>query len=189
MEPTDPTSTDPRQAKRPQRLSILEMMVLVAGAALGIWLVSADVVAVGSARLEPGGWMLVIVGLLGGVSAVGVPLLLIELRRRRSLWGAGKVLWFSQGMASWLLWPPVIYGRIQGHKFGDSMAGTCYFYGTPLMAIYVTTALMMGGWTRKGRRRVRRLSWREQFGLLLGMLWACTGLYVYYMIVGEDFRR
>jgi hypothetical protein len=56
------------------------------------------------------------------------------------------------------------------------------------MAIYVTVALLAGGWLRRGRRR-RWRSWREQFGLLLGLAWACTGLYVMYLFYGEPLRR
>jgi hypothetical protein len=65
----------------------------------------------------------------------------------------------------------------------------CFAYGTPLMAVYVTAALLAGGWLGKRRRRRRRLSWREQFGLLLGLCWACTGFYVLYILYHEDFTR
>ena len=64
------------------------------------------------------------------------------------------------------------------------MAGLCWFYGTPLMAIYVTAALLAGGWLRRHRRR--RRSWREQFGLVLAALWCCTGFYVLYLIYREE---
>jgi hypothetical protein len=67
------------------------------------------------------------------------------------------------------------------------MATVCYFYGTPLMALYVTIALLAGGWLRRPRRRRRaRRSWTETFGLLLGLVWACTGLYVLATIYHGD---
>ncbi len=147
MQSTDSETGGVGPVKRPQRLTILEMMILIAGVAVGLWLFGKNI--------SEGGdpwhirWVLAVVAVLGGFSVVGVPLLLLELRRRRSRWGAGKVMWFSQGMASWLLWPPMIYLRI---RKGDAMemSGTCYFYGTPLMAIYVTCALLAGGWLRRG---------------------------------------
>jgi hypothetical protein len=59
------------------------------------------------------------------------------------------------------------------------------------MALYVTIALHAGGWLPlRRRRRHRPRSWTETFGLLLGLLWACTGLYVLGLIYHDDlFRR
>jgi hypothetical protein len=66
------------------------------------------------------------------------------------------------------------------------MGAQCFAYGTPLMAIYVGSALLFGGWIRrKGRSRRRRLSWRERFGLALGIAWAATGGYVLYLIYAD----
>jgi hypothetical protein len=71
----------------------------------------------------------------------------------------------------------------------DSAASVCFAYGTPLMAIYVTAGLLAGGWLRKSRRRRWKRSWREQYGLLLGLAWACTGGYVLYLIYRNEFGR
>jgi hypothetical protein len=101
-------------------------------------------------------------------------------------------LWFCQGTASWLLWPPVIVHQVRA-KPGEITGGAavCYLYGTPLMALYVTIALLAGGWLPLRRRRRRRpRSWTERFGLILGLIWACTGLYVLWGIYHDDlFRR
>ncbi len=83
--------------------------------------------------------LLVLTFSLGGLSLAGPPLLL--WRRYRSGWKRmrlGELFWFCQGTASWLLWPPAIYVRVQGKKaMGDGMSEICYFYGTPLMhALY-----------------------------------------------------
>jgi hypothetical protein len=157
-------------------------MLLIAGLAFSLWLGLP-----GLKKNDIPEFFLVVVAVLGGLSLFGPPLLLAELRRRRRRWRAGKVLWFSTGMASWLLWPPAIYRRTHGLDPGQSYL--CYAYGTPLMAIYVTTALLAGGWLRRGRRNRVPLSWRDQFGLLLGMAWACTGLYVLYLIYSTDLGR
>jgi hypothetical protein len=174
--------------RRPaQRLTLLEIMVLIAGLAVGLWLMAGDVPSKNESWADSA--LLVVACVLGGLSLVGPPLLLREVRRRRRPWGPGKLVWFSQGMASWLLWPPVVVQRFQGRKMGDTQSGACYAYGTPLMALYVTIALLAGGWL--GRRRLRRAprSWRERFGLLLGMAWACTGAYVLYLLYRADFGR
>ena len=53
----------------------------------------------------------------------------------------------------------------------------------------MTFALLAGGsFRRSGRRRIRR-SWQEIFGLLLGLLWACTGLYLIALFYVDDFQK
>src|SRR4051812_25085442 len=128
-----------RPGRRGRRLTIWELMLLIAGVAVGLGLFAGEWKrqdAMGSL----GGWLIVTAGVLGGLSLVGPPLLLGErFRNRNRPWRAGKILWFAQGMASWLLWPPVVYRRVaRGPEAGVGMSGTCYAYGTPLMALYVT---------------------------------------------------
>jgi hypothetical protein len=54
------------------------------------------------------------------------------------------------------------------------------------MAVYVTLSLLASGHLRRSRRRRIYRSWQETFGLLLGLLWACTGLYVISMFYRSD---
>ena len=167
-------------------LSIGLAMLLIAGATVGIWL------ALGELRSRNVGngpddhiakVIFVFVFVLGGVSLVGVPLLLRTARHRP--WGAGRLLWFAQGTAAWLLWPPIVYQRVQGRTAG-SMSAICYFYGTPLMALYMTLALLAGGYLRRSRTRRIIRSWQETVGLLLGLAWACTGLYLLSLFYRQD---
>jgi hypothetical protein len=171
---------DQKPARRWQsdRLHVGVVMLLIAGVALGIWLALPEFQA--ELRNDDidqriGAVLLLIVFVLGGLSLVGPPLLLLTARRRP--WGAGRFLWFAHGTAAWLLWPPIVYVRAggTGHR---SASAACFFYGTPLMAVYVTLALLAGGHFRRSRRRRMSRSWQETFGLLLGLLWACTGLYL-----------
>lgn len=170
-------------------IGIGETMALIAGLGMGLWLARL-VPHQGGSRVEHlrGAVLFWAAWLLGGLSVVGPPLLLAERRRRRGgrPWGAGKVLWFSSGTAAWLLWPPVVVRGVAGREPTGSPTALCFIYGTPLMALYVTAALVAGGWL--GRRRRQRLarSWRETFGLILGLAWACTGLYVLEMLYEGD---
>jgi hypothetical protein len=166
-----------------KRLTIRDLLLLVVGVALGLWLF-ADRIRSVLAGDESAAW--IVVAFLGGLSCVGPPLLLGRRHRLRARLRLGELLWFCQGTASWLLWPPIIAHRIRGRPAGDSMAAICYFYGTPLMAVYVTTSLLAGGWIRP--RRGRRRPWRESFGLLLALAWACTGLYILSAIYREELR-
>ena len=53
------------------------------------------------------------------------------------------------------------------------------------MGVYVTASLLAGGWLRRGRHDVQR-NWTERLGLLLACAWACTGLYLLYLLYWID---
>ena len=168
-----------------EQIRLFELMALIAGWSLGLWLL-VPIWRREANQPDPGRVMGAIVFSLGGLSLVGPPLLIWERRRRRTVWGAGRLMWFTQGTASWLMWPPIIYSRTRGIR---SDSEVCYFYGTPLMAVYMTAALLFGGWFRKRKRRTLFRSWRERFGLGLALAWACIGLYFLSLFYYEDFRR
>jgi hypothetical protein len=172
-------------------------MLLIVGIGVGLAVMATD----DGPDLDNLDEMVLVFGgaVLGGMSLIGVPMLLLgRLRRPRRRFGPGEVIWFAQGTSAWLLWPPVVIGRFsaargQNPPLVDPAAPQiCFAYGTPLMAVYMTAALLAGGWLRPRarRRRGRRapLRWQERFGLLLGMSWAVLGLYVLSMIYRSKFR-
>ena len=175
-------------SSRRRRVTIFELMVLIGGATFGLWLVRNDLAEFDVANGDD--WLVTVLGMIGGVALVGPPLILATRRRdRRRRWGPGELHWFSQGMASWLLWPPIVVARARGGKFGDTTGAVCYFYGTPLMALFMMSALLAGGWLRPCRRRRPKrkpYTWRESFGLLLGTIYACTAGYVLFLIYRND---
>jgi hypothetical protein len=184
---------------RRQKMPLAVGMLLLAGIAVSLWLFNEELRRSWRDQAGPNTNELFAnsrsafgfhfaVALLGGISVVGVPFLLWERWRTKLPWQEGKFFWFVQGMASWLLWPPLIYHRARGSG-SNSGVEICYFYGTPLMALYVTFTLLAGGRFRRARRRRLRHSWSEVFGLLLGLAWACTGAYLLFMIYRLDFRR
>lgn len=194
MEPKAPAKN--RTTSRRTRPTIGELMIVVAGVGVGM------TVAVPIFRDEPSfgeGFVVAVGALLGGASLVGVPLLLWgRWRGEQRRFGPGSLLWFAHGTAAWLLWPPIIIGRRSSGRgqnapiVDPSAAEICFFYGTPLMAVYVTASLLAGGWLRRRNRRNRRapvpMPWRERFGRVLGMGWAVLGLYVLSMIYRSKFR-
>jgi hypothetical protein len=173
-----------------RRFTILDMMLLVAGAAVGLWLAIATYGPNGGGPPDvEQRWLAVVAFLLGGVSLIGPPLLLRERFRGRSRLRVGEFFWFIQGTAAWLLWPPVVVQRVAG-KDGGSLSTVCYAYGTPLMALYVTLGLLAGGWLRPRRRRRRSARpWTATFGLILGLIWACTGLWVLSILYRADLLK
>jgi hypothetical protein len=171
-----------------RRLTILDLVLLIAGLAVGVWLAMG--VSEGRPPETVEQWVTCVLYVLGGVSTIGPPLLLRERLRHHRRLRPGELLWFCQGTAAWLLWPPVIVRHVRA-KPGEisGAAAICYVYGTPLMAVYVTVALFAGGWLPLRRRRYPR-NWTESFGLILGLIWACTGLYSLWLIYHDDlFRR
>lgn len=190
MEPYSPD----RRVRPGERFTVGVALVLIASLALGLFLFLPDI------REGPrSDVVLFLVAFLAGPSFVGVPWLLYHRLRsgRHRRWGAGRVLWFAHGTAAWLLWPPVVRRRLttvvpgQVPAIDPDAAKICYFYGTPLMGLYVVIALYAGGWLRRSRRRSaragspllrRHLPWPERFGLGLGLAWALVGVYVLYLI-------
>jgi hypothetical protein len=171
------------------RMSIGAAMLLIAGAAVGLWLALGMIRSMpqtGDAEDRFRNSIIILVFVLGGFSLIGPALLLLTARRRP--WGAGRFLWFAHGTAAWLLWPPIVYRRVAGGNMQPqgSMSEMCFLYGTPLMAVYVTLTLLAGGHLRRSRRRRLLRSYQETFGLLLGLTWACTGLYLISLFYRQD---
>jgi hypothetical protein len=188
-EPAPRRDSASRRSRARDRLGVGELMLLIAGIALGLWLIGLRTRPRAQLGLNHEQWFLLVVGVLGGLALVGVPLLLVERRSLRRHWGPGRLLWFSTGTATWLMWPPIVFKRVvRGEGIDQSLTGACYAYGTPMMALYMTLALVAGGWLRRRRTRRARRSWRERFGVYLGLAWACTGLYVLYLLYAEDFQ-
>ena len=195
MDDSRKTRTAPVPRTRYERLSLLELFVLVTGVGIAlavtrqIW--SAGEVHDGDPIMVVPVVVRVIVAVLSGFSFVGVPLLLSRLTRRRTPWGPGKVAWFSQGIAVWLLWPPIVIHQLPlpQSASGAPWSSVCWLWGTPLMGLYMTAAILMGGWFGRRGRRLTNRSWREQFGLLLSCLWACTGLYLLGLLYWIDLFR
>lgn len=184
------------RATRREQLSILELFFLVAGVGIGlavtrqIWTAPYDVAHGDPIQVIPI-VVRVFVAVLSGISFVGVPLLLSRWTRRRAPWGPGKIAWFSQGVACWLLWPPIVYYQLPLQRSSNEMpwSSVCWLWGTPLMGLYMTAAILAGGWFgRRGRRAMSR-SFREQLGLAFSCLWACTGLYLLGLLYWIDLWR
>ena len=122
--------------------------------------------------------LLVATMLLGGVSLLGPPLLLAERRHRRRSVGGGQGRLVVQGMASWLLWPPIIYTWAPGLRMTEAADVGLLRLRHALMALYVTLSLWpAAGCDGSPSAPTNPSSCAEQFGIVLGLAWAapaCT---------------
>lgn len=169
-------------------------MVLIAGMGVGFWLVVDEVKDMLSGicvvgPLPYGRWdfaAATCVGFgLGGLSAIGPPLLLSQ--RPRKPWDVGRTLWFTYGSAVWILWVPLVAVRLSGGNPLRSLAsGDIFLCVLPMMSTFLGPALIAGGWLRRARRHRMLRSWHEFTGLLLGGSWGCLGLYFLMLFLWDD---
>ncbi len=179
---------DNRGDVRRDRFGITQMLILVAGIAVAFRVMRPLMLQEYDGDGDPiqmiPVFLRVVIAILGGISLVGVPLLLLR-RRDRTRWGPGQMAWFAHGTASWLLWPPIVFWQLSGKSDGP-WSIVCWLWGTPLMGIYVTASLLAGGWLRRRGRHGLQRNWSERFGLLLACAWACTGLYLLSLLYWVD---
>jgi|GEM_PF-3949223 len=190
--------------------TLIEWMALVAGLAVafalfGELLRSDD---------NKAAWHVWPLAILGGLS---LPMPWLITRRLRSKhrrqgattpptlmdWTPWEFLVTVQGWAAWMTWPPVMVMKWNGQKISDSTTYCTYFFGTPLMSLAVLAALIQARgikglrqWARLGEadanptRPARPpLPWTTTFAMILGALWALSGLHFVMRMVWEDWRR
>ena len=73
------------------------------------------------------------------------------------------------------------------HQPAIPMSAMCFLLRYASHGLYVTLGLLAGGHLKRSRRHRMRCSWQETFGLLLGLAWACTGLYIISLFYRQDF--
>lgn len=159
-----------------QRPTISDLMILVAGIALGFWI--ATVVPRESRwRFSSiAEWNYLGQNVLWGLAIVGLPLL-FRGRSQCRTWGLGEWLWFANGVAAWLLAPPIliIHARGVGVSLVNLGAVFALVFVFPLSALAIALTLLLGGWPTLPWR-TRNISWKGRVGAWLGLLGAFEGI-------------
>jgi hypothetical protein len=164
-----------------------DAMLLIAGVATGLWFSKGD----RDLGISFGEWdgdvFVTTCYILGGLSLIGPPYLWVTARRQH--WGEGRLHWLVLGAAVWLTWPGIalVSGRINTHSRDASNA--LFLVATPLVALCLGLGLLASGRLRYARRRLIRRSWQERFGLILGLAWSCTGVYLLALVYWDALIR
>ncbi len=157
-------------------------MVLIAGAAYGLWLFQDEF----SGSSVADNCLFAAVAVLGGISLAGVPIVIIDRIRTGRNWRSGALLWFAVGMTAWSLAPAVTFVRLKVSS-DHSIAGPCFVYALPLMGLFSLATIFIGGrpvrrwWTCRGW-------WPEWFGMWMLVGWAGVGSYVLFLIYQDLFK-
>lgn len=163
-------------------------MLLIAGVAVGLWLSRGDN-ELGLSFAEWDGAVFVTTSyILGGLSLIGPPYLLVTARRKP--WDQGRFLWLVLGVATWLTWPGVAlmsHGRLRTHD--REACSVVFMITTPLIALCLLLGLLASGRLRRVRRRLSQRSWQESFGLVLGLAWSCIGVYLVTLVYWDEFLQ
>jgi hypothetical protein len=167
-------------------MTMADAMLLIAGVAVGLWLSRGDN-ELGLSFAEWDSAVFVTTSyILGGLSLIGPPYLLVTARRKP--WGEGRFLWLVLGTAVWLTWPGVAlrsYGNLSGHH--REACNALFMITAPLIALCHLVGLLASGQLRRARRRLGQRSWQERFGLVLGLAWNCIGVYLLALVYWDEF--
>ena len=211
-EPNEPTTNpSPGARGRESGPTLGEVMALVAGLGVAFALFAETLRADDRPTVAWHLWPLMI---LGGLS-LPMPWLIARRHQRNvhgavatpppSLmdWNAWEFLVAIQGWAAWMTWPPLVMMRWNNQKVHESATFCTYFFGTPLMSLAVLATLIQTQGIRGLRRRGRLggdpmspashtrppLPWTTTFAMILGALWALSGLHFLVRVIWEDWRR
>jgi hypothetical protein len=168
----------------PDRLTILRLMVLMAGLGVSLVLFRPREFEVWPVDVEKYREMYSTV--LIGFSLPGV-LYNAPARRRRQ--GIGSLLWLALSLGVLLLLPPAVAGPlIQQQAVGSSTALACMHYLLPLMCVWVLLAALLGRNLRLRNLR-RQSAWCERFGIYLGLAWSVQGFWLLGDIYWDAFMK
>ena len=120
---------DKRVASAGDRLSLGQLMFLIAGAALGLGLLpvrsAAHFPVTGPYGLSLQGMVIAFYGTVSGITMAAFFLLVMGRLRDRRPWGPAAVTLFVTGLTAWVFLPMVVIGWIRNSARSNHLAFSC----------------------------------------------------------------
>ncbi len=169
----------PSASLRRRRFGLSDIILLIVGSALGAWgftNLTEDESLSGIARLYA------LTCFPVGIALVGVPWFALD-RRYPGRWRGGRLLWFTLGLASWVLAGPRLMSWIVGND--TSYMLWYFYYTTPVSILALLLGLICTGWLRSP---IPRADWRDRAGLGIGFIGAAYGIWLVILFNVEPFE-
>jgi hypothetical protein len=175
------------------RLSIGQLMILIAGAAIGVGLLplgaASHLPVFGPTGVSLQGLVIALYGTVSGITMAAFVLLIANRLRARRTWGPAAVCLFVAGLTAWLFLPMVAVSWIQAseafepfslflrinlaHNPGAyALEAFYYFWPVACLGLFVGCSLSGRGpawWTFQGW-------WAEWLGMWVMAVWAIPSL-------------
>jgi hypothetical protein len=162
-------------------------MVLIFGAAVGLWLLKLWAAEDGGLEFTDWRmWLMAVGAVFVGISMVAVVLLVHARTKSRRRWRAGALCWFCHGVGSWLFAPMVALNAAGiDLNWYSAVAGIYYVYVLPMQGLVVLIGSIVAVRPARGWHRCD-CWWPEWFGMWTGTVWATYGVVAVALLYGGE---
>ncbi len=158
------------------RLTILRLLILTAGVAVGIVFFAPGYD--GEEAWDNEKWRALATAVLIGL-ALPAPLFCARRPQSETKLGAGGLFALTAGLGSLLMLPAAVIewaGRTSPTAGADGMPATCLYYCLPLVGLWYLLAALVSGYV--GRSLFApETPWTERYGILLALLFSPLGVW------------
>ncbi|MBX7075426.1 MAG: hypothetical protein K1X71_19965 [Pirellulales bacterium] len=175
--PIDAGKSDSNGA--PDRLTMLRLLAMVTGVAVGIFLFYPRPES--TAQAQPLDWFSFCFATLAGATLVESLFVARRLYARHRL-GVGGYITLALGIGIWLLLPVAVVERLTTGE----QAVSCLVYVLPLGALWMFVAALITAGLNPRRLLAHSPAWTDRCGILLAMLWSPLGAWFLFWLY-QDF--
>lgn len=155
---------------QPDRLTLRRLMLLIAGVAVGFWLIETE-------KFDPYevdhyrrvAWV------MGFGCSLAGPWIVTAQARRGAALAVAAYFWLMTGVGSWIFVPGLIYARFAGGNADPFKA--CLLYAQLLPALWLVVSIALVS-PRMFTNLWRPGPWIERCGLALAVYWAPNGAWL-----------
>jgi hypothetical protein len=171
MDPADeiPANTSlPQVPPRRDALTILRILLLTAGVAVGIKVFIPEDVDGWTA------WRTLFNAAVIGLSLPAPLFVMGAVRRVQGPLGPGSLFAMAMGGGALLLLPPPVIVMFSSHK---TASPACVYYIMPQVALWFLLAALLTGQINRRLFDRRQTPWTERYGYFLALLWSPLGIF------------